>query len=842
MLKHIYRAIILAIIFAASVFFMGKNIKEVTIDYKSTIAMNDATFPVIYIKSGGYQLNQLHGYSSNINSNVVRESITPILTTDKSFEIYVEENESHVKKIQYEVSEVKDNKLLDTGVINALENTKNGKMTAIKINANLDTSKEYALKIIITTKTSKKIHYYTRLKYYEEDAFFKEKMDFVKKFHESIMDKKNAEEITKYLEPDMTADNSSLSKVTIHSNFDLVSWGGLKPTIISEVIPTIKEFNIETAAIQLSYYISAKTDSGTEFYQVKEFYRVRYTMGRIYLLNYERTMEAVFNPKFSSLSKGELKIGISQDKDLKIVTNTNNDKICFVRDGDLWSYNLKENKAVEVFSFLGNKTDYARAGYDQHNTRILNMDEEGNIDFLVYGYMNRGDYEGRVAMILYRYYAADNRIEEEVYIPLETTYQMLKEDLNSFCYVSKKGNFYFTINNQVYSYNIIAKRLTTVAKDITDDNFLILKNSNSIAWLDTQDITKAKSITILNLETEERKIIQTSEGNTIKILGTIDANIIYGFAKTKDIFETTDGSIVIPVNKLEIADVKGNILKEYKRKNIYVKSVSVKENVMKLERLKKDGNAYKKTSSDSILTKTVSTVKPIHITSRTSKATLKELYITMQNGFTISKLPDVSRTKTTIVTEDTTLHLNNEQLQTEKYYVYALGEIIASYNNPAKAVILADEEMGVVISSNNQIVWERGGKFNRKTIAGIQLTTTGGGVNSRGACVNMLLKYNLISKSAKDFSNKSMYNSLKENLKTPVNLTSCNLDEVLYFVSCGRPVIAMKDASHAVLITGYDEYYIIVNDPGAGSSIRIPISTADNLFKKAGNIFISYIN
>ena len=54
------------------------------------------------------------------------------------------------------------------------------------------------------------------------------------------------------------------------------------------------------------------------------------------------------------------------------------------------------------------------------------MDEGGNIDFLVYGYMNRGAYEGYVGIILYRFYSLDNRIEELTYIPTNLTYQFLK--------------------------------------------------------------------------------------------------------------------------------------------------------------------------------------------------------------------------------------------------------------------------------------------------------------------------------------------------------------------------------------------------------------------------------
>ena len=41
---------------------------------------------------------------------------------------------------------------------------------------------------------------------------------------------------------------------------------------------------------------------------------------------------------------------------------------------------------------------------------------------------------------------------------------------------------------------------------------------------------------------------------------------------------------------------------------------------------------------------------------------------------------------------------------------------------------------------------------------------------------------------------------LRSHLDTPVNLTGCTVDEILYFVSSEKPVIAMESSGHAVLI------------------------------------------
>ena len=192
-------------------------------------------------------------------------------------------------------------------------------------------------------------------------------------------------EIKNYLETNGSND-STLANVNIYSSKKMITWNNLKPKVVSACTPTIKELNIETAAVEQVYYVKAKTDTGTETYQVKEFYRVRYTTGRIYLLYFQRTMEAVFDPELTSTSQSEFKIGISNEEDLGISSSEDNSKMAFVLNGNLWYYDLHSEKLNQVFSFVQNSTDYIRDYYDQHNIRIINIDNDGNIDFVVYGY------------------------------------------------------------------------------------------------------------------------------------------------------------------------------------------------------------------------------------------------------------------------------------------------------------------------------------------------------------------------------------------------------------------------------------------------------------------------
>lgn len=845
-MKYLYKAIILLCIFAGSIYYFSRDIKEEVFDFDKTIEMSAASFPTITLRLGEEEINLLHGYSSNLDANILRECLTPI-DESQNFVVAIDEKENEVKRVVYELRSVYDNKLIETDTINALENEGNIKTAKIKIKTELEEGLEYAMKITLVTSESRKMNYYTRVKLLPT-SYYDKKLDFVLEFHNSIMDKNKAEDIIIYLEPNKNANNSTLSYVNINSSFDLISWGNLKPQVISEIIPSIKEINKDLASVELKYIISAKTDYGTESYYVNEYYRVRYTNQRMYLLNYERTMESAFDINLTSLSKSEFKIGITNNTDIELITSANDNKLSFVRNRELWYYNLAENAAVKVFSFSKDDEDNVRDVYDEHDVRILKMDDDGNIDFMVYGYMNRGVYEGRVGIVLYKFYSTENRIEELVYIPIDVPYQILKEELHSFSYVNQLEIYYFMLNHRIYSFNLITKGLSVIAKDIHEDHFVVSKELHYIAWQSSSDPYDTSSIIMLDLESGEEYKITAPAGSEIKLLSQIDNNIIYGYYYGDDITMGSDGNLIFPLYKVEIADSQLNILKEYSKDGFYITGTTVNKNIITLERMikVKENNDfhYELTDSDNILNRITEVSKPIGLTTRITDKTLTEYYISLPSGFTMVTIPIVSNTINTIITEDTTLRLEEEEMVLDPYFVYAFGKVHGIYEKAGEAINRANALIGVVLDKSQRVVWERSIKQSNSEISNITHIYTSGSRNSVYASVQMLLDY--YGKSS-NFSNtnqrSTVYELLYDNLgDSLLNLTGCSLEELFYYIDKKRPVIAMKDATNAMLIIGYDPYNIIVIDPSLHKSMKIGYKDSMQMFSEAGNIFFSYID
>lgn len=839
MLKYVYRIIILLFIFAGAFYYFSRDIAEEINEEQGTVTMGKASFPIITIKQDEKEYNLLHGYSSNLDAGLVREQVTP-LDDEQSFDVIIDGKENDVKRVIYEVRSTESNNLLDTDTINALEKEGDYKRAHIRLKTDLTEGKEYAVKITLVTSKSRKMNYYTRVKKVK-NSYCSEKLDFIMNFHDSIMDKDKAAEIIPYLEPNSSADNTSLAHVDIHSSFDLITWGSLKPEAVGPVIPTIDEINTDTASVSLNYTVKAKTESGEELYRVKEFYRVRYTSTRMYLLNYDRTMESYFDLNLTSLTKSEFKLGITGDTDINFITSGKDKKISFVRQGELWYYNLIENKMTRVFSFREDDTDYVRDIYGEHDVQILKMDDDGNIDFMVYGYMNRGVYEGSVAMIFYRYYSGEDRIEELLYVPMNITYQLLKEELDSFSYVNSQQVFYFIINSKIYSYNLITDNLTVIAEDVEKDNYAVDVTNHYIAWENAPDKKDVTAITIMDLETGLKDSLSAPKNEIINLLGKIDDNIIYGFGKKNDSAAAPDGTPIMLMYKIQISDKDKNILKEYVKKGYYITGASVSGNIITLTRLTKEEDGdYEEASEDYILNRVAESYKAFRITERVTEKTLTEYYISLPGGFTMEKLPVLAKTRNTIINEDTTLRLKDSVLTLPAFVVYAGGEITGAFDNGGEAIVEAYNLAGVVINEHQQIVWERGIRRSLVNITGITPVYNNG--DSIKACVEMLNNY---KKGYEDTAPKqeTLSGMLKEKLgDSCLNISGAALDQALYYVNKNRPVIAMKSKKQAVLIVGFDMYNISVIDPELGTIKKIGLNDAGKLFSDAGNLFFTYLD
>ena len=105
---------------------------------------------------------------------------------------------------------------------------------------------------------------------------------------------------------------------------------------------------------------------------------------------------------------------------------------------------------ARLHSFRDEDNDDLRARYENHSYEVLQVDETGNVTFLVYGYMNRGRHEGECGVSVCYYSSTLNVTEEMVFIPYNKSAGLLKADLETLSYVNGKNDLYLMVDGNIW--------------------------------------------------------------------------------------------------------------------------------------------------------------------------------------------------------------------------------------------------------------------------------------------------------------------------------------------------------------------------------------------------------
>ncbi len=840
-MKYTVRILILFGVFVASIYFFGSNMDETMFGSVKTTAMAEAELPTMELVADGVRINRLYGFTSALNPYSVREHLVAV-EADQTLELLIDEQATDVRKLHYEVLNVDTKAELAEGTINAFDRVEGMKKARIRIEDKMESGQEYAVEVMLVDSESRRIYYYFRVKYYS-DSYFAEKTEFMQSFSAWAREK-DEEAVIPYLESTYRGEGSTYAQVDIKDSFFMVCWGKLTPKLLTEPELTISEIYSNIAVGTLKYMVELATASGEERYYVTEKFRVIVTKDSKHLLNYERTMEAVFDPSLASISQNQFKLGVTNDTEMELFTNSDSSMLTFVRNKELWHYNLAENHLAKVFSFRN--TDEISQGFssDQYAVRILKLYENGDISFMVHGYMGRGEYEGKTGILLYRYYRGEERMEEQLYLPVGESYQKIKEELGEFSYMNEYDEYFFMVYNTIYSYDLITKELSVIAENTGERDVAFFRESGYVAWQGKE----GTGIYLLNMSTGEKQELNAAEGEFIRILGQINENLICGYGHLSELVTLADGSVLYPAYEVKILDISLQEKKSYQKEGTYVSGAEVTPNSIRLLRVEKmsDGE-YREIEDDYILNSTPQKKKAVVLEHRITELMFQEYYIDLPSAFKMTAAPVPETVMDTLISEDTTVRVEKLEHTGEEYMVYSFGEIVEISENCATAIQLADQAavVGTVVDENGRVVWERGIKYSATYLEELNGTSIkNSGLTSKQEAVRMMGDYMELSLDAAAFTEEQTPKMFLEKAakKRIISLTGVTLDEALYFVYRGAPVFAMKSRTEAVLITGYNAGGITIYDPANGRYKTMPLETAETTFEKAGNIFLSYID
>ena len=839
MKKTIIRIAVCVVVFLASALIIGSIMNQG--HNNMTMEMAPATLPMITMESGGVACNELHGNTVEMDVAYQKDCIT-LLGEGRQANFTVDTFGREITGISTEVRSIDGSRLIENSEVTGWK--ANGKSFSVSLTLKdlIDTNTQYSLTLILELEGEQKVYYYTTI-LWNDDVHISEILEFATDFHGKLYDKEMAKELTKYLESNSKlTDNGTFHKVNIHSSFQQITWGSLEPVQEDAASIRLTQISGNVASLLMDFVVSTGEGKNKIYYNVEEYYRVRYTSERMYLLDYERTMTQI--PDTTRMyANDKILLGIT-DENVDMMESADGNTVVFSDMGQLLSYNAATNGLTVIFSFYGKDNADRRTLYDNHGIKILDVDEGGNVKFAVYGYMNRGRHEGETGIQIISYDNSLNTIEEEVYIPYSKSYAVLKDEMEQLLYRNRQQHVYFFLENGVYDVDLENRSAEQLVSIRQDDSLQVSENHEIIVWQEGDDINHSNQLNVRNLNTGEQTVIRAEDGEAIRPLGFMGEDIIYGVARESDIRTENSGQIFYPMYKVCISNSSGDNLKEYGQDDIYIVDCAIEGNQITLSRIQRSENgSYQEILDDQIMNNVEE--EPGQNKVVTADIDIYERYVQIQTKTTIdTKTIKVLNPKEVVFEGGRELTLDAVS-EVSRYYVYNAYGVQGIYSAPGKAVKEAYDSAGVVANDRGITVWLKGNRVSRNQIMAIKEESVTDQKNSLTVCLDNILRHAGITRNTEyDLAQgKTAIQILEENMTgvQVLDLSGCSLDAVLYYVNQDIPVLAILEDGEAVLVTGFNEFNVVIMEPSTGKLYKKGMNDATTWFAENGNHFISYM-
>lgn len=813
MKKFLIRVLVLLMVFVGSTAVFAVVLNGET--QVRTEDMAQSSLPLVYMVYKDVQMNPMHGYVKAMEVTGVRDTLTPI-STEREVSIRIQTFGTKVDDIYFEVFTADGETSLENTKVTDITREDEYILANFTLQNLMRMNQEYVLKIHLRVD-GQDVYYYTRV-VQQDSLHTREYLDFVNSFSEKCLNKTGSDILALYMEPDSSVEEVNLSFMDIHTDIDQLVWGELNPQIYYKSIPMIKELNETTATIVQEYLISAVDgDGNTELYTVNEYFRLRWSDETIMLLDFERTTDEIFNPDNDVMTDNGINLGIT-DKDISFISDDGNNYFAFVQGGELWSYDIASGKMAQVFTFRQKDNSDYRDIYGQHEIKVLNLSSNGNMYFVVAGYMNRGRHEGQSGVALYYFDASSGGIEEKLFVSTDRCYDLLKSDVQEISYVSDdQEDFYLLLDGDVYEINLSTFSIEKLVEGMKPGCYAGSKSGQKIAYLAENEAYNSRTIEILDLNTKETTQITCGENERLRMLGYINESLVYGIANASDIDATHEGDEFFPMKQIVIINEAGEVVKEYGETGIYVTGAEIAERLLTMTRVRKTSEGWEETNADHIIDN-VAEDTVVGMTTQTSTRKQTEMVLLLGNN-DVPKTPQVVRSRMIVHEDDRNVEIPSKEHTEELYYVYAKGKLDSIYENANTAIVRADSQYGIVVDQNQNYIWERGNKQTASEISLAQIAQ----------CIlngNMNLE--------------ELQAQLPE--KKVLDLSGCTMDQILYFISEGNPILA--DTTEGIrVLTGYDQWgNVRFYEPGAEETYLLSDEDSLELFENSGNIFIGFLN
>ncbi len=798
----VYRAIALFLIFIAAIsayLYFGRQGEKTPERVFSELKTRK--IPGVWIHTMGRQMNYMRPYTTIPGINVTYDTLT-LLPADRKLILTVEPSSSEIKSISYEVRTADLADLIErTDITDYSVGEENISLT-LPLQNLLKEGQEYRLDLCISFGDETKAHYYSKIMFGNEELA-KSMVDLATAFSEKNFDYESARENTTYLESDSTGDNSSLAKVNLKSSYDMLTYNRLKLNVVGEKDVRLTGFDGHMGTISIRF--TAQRDLGnnqSEWYDIFESFTLRQGPERLYMMDYTRTMNEWFRGE-NSLEKDRIVLGIAEPERTSSKSSPSLRFEAFVANRDLFLLDTSEGVLKNIFTFRSESSRGMASNDYKYDVKILRVEDNGDIMFMVFGHMIGGEHEGELGISVNRFRFSENAVSEQTFIPISTTYEEIKQGVDTLTHLSKDHILYLKIEDSVFGIDVNTNDYVTIAGELKDHQMGVSQSKTNFAWQGTKDEQGSEILYHMDLETGEKNQISAPVNELLRVEGFVGEDMIISAVDRNEIWLNNNKVMRVPAKAIRIIDGDQNIIKEYDRSPDYLNNIYIEEDRIHMDLLMKSGeSAFSTVGKDTI----VSTVGEeansgdfVGYFATEEKA--RVYYVQIQNP--LQQIKKTESTNRISYEQSATINIAVSQ-SGKKYTAIGQGKLLGNFDDIRDAVNTAYESMGLVVL-NGKVLYLRADTSSAR---------------------NLKLSDYDIPKMMEDRENDKL-----------LDLRGITLKQALYYVSNYMPVLTFSDAGTPLIIYAYDRTHITVYDVMSDQSIKLDMENAILMFEKSYNDF-----
>ena len=781
-------------------------------------SLEQASMPLITGTVGGRQVNPLHAYTSERDMDTAE---TPVMiASGKTLSLNVLLYGNEAESIHWQLRERDGDAALCEGDSAGLAGETSSFQVAL--DDTIVSGRDYFLDITMTLTGGQELYYYGRVRL-GEDLHASEMISYVMNFHEAGYDILKAEQYSGNLEQNSSTDTSSLADVNIHSTVDQLAWKNLDPTEMADSLSVeILEMDDSFGSFLLRYLVTTGTEE-IETYRVEEYYSVHWTANGFYLMDFDRSVTELFSSNASRVSGGALDFGIVSEGDVSVMQSEDLSYTVFAVGGELWCFHPDSKSVTKIFTFL-NEEDLLRSSYDQSELKILSVEDDGDITFLLYGYMNRGKHEGAVGVSCLTYDQDANALSENFFLPFEGSFDYLKDGISQLSCKGSGSQVYLMVGDSVYTVDCESHEVVMLANRIKERHLVVSDDQTAIAWqLDSQQEMSNRT-QILYLDSGDSQILEVDEGDWIVPQGFIDDDCIVAKGHIDDLAEV-NAELVHPFYSVVIQNREGKEEARYQYDGVYISSITVATGRVELKRLQKNSDgSFSPVNDDTLIQNVVAEKNEIQLSQHTDD--VRGTILTLDGVLEGTEESTLAYMQTELISYDASdafvLAAVEDVSENMQYYAYGRGHLVTVTESAGDAIAAVFDSMGTVLDSRGRLVWYRTGRDLTGSLS-VSVSDPVTEEESSFVCLTMMAKLAGMSVSASEIRQAA---SVSEAMETflpgrTLNLTGAPVKALLYYLDLDAPILVVQEEGSTLLIVGYDQFNVTYYDPVQGTTYKL---------------------